>query len=75
MIKQLRYVKFPRSIVRRLQRFCVQVYPQILKKIEGVSVERIQDNYMVLTNTDLYHDDIGLTYDDPTYRVMENNIC
>lgn len=75
MIKQLRYVKFPRSIVRRLQRFCVQVYPQILKKIEGVSVERIQDNYMVLTNTDLYHGDIGLTYDDPTYRVMENNIC
>lgn len=75
LIKCLRYTKFPKGIIRKLQRFCVQVYPNILTKLEGVAVEKIQDNYRVLTNADLYRDNIGLTYDDPLYREMENNIC
>jgi len=75
IIKQLRYAQFTRNLARKAQRFCVQVYPQVLKKLEGISVERIQDSYLVLTNSDLYREDIGLTYDDPTYREMENNIC
>jgi len=75
IIKQLRYAEFTKILARKAQRFCVQVYPQILKKLEGVSVERIQDNYLILTNLDLYHNDIGLNYDDPTFREIENNIC
>jgi len=75
IIKQLRYAKFTRNLARKAQRFCVQVYPQILAKLEGVSVERIQDDYLVLTNSDLYRSDVGLTYDDPTFREIENNIA
>ena len=75
IIKKLRYAEFTKNLARKAQRFSVQVYPQILRKLEGVSIERIQDNYLVLTNADLYRYDIGLTYDDPTFREIENNIC
>ncbi|MBT9165063.1 MAG: CRISPR-associated nuclease/helicase Cas3 [candidate division WS2 bacterium] len=75
IIKQLRYANFTRNLARKAQRFCVQVYPNVLRKLEGKSVERIQDNYLALTNSDLYRDDIGLTYDDPVFREIENNIC
>lgn len=75
IIRQLRYSPLRRNLTRKSQRFAVQVYPQVLSKLEGISVEHIQDRYLVLTNTDLYRDDIGLTYDDPTFRKMENNIC
>ncbi|MFA5032889.1 MAG: CRISPR-associated helicase Cas3' [bacterium] len=74
IIKQLRYAEFTKNLARKAQRFCVQVYPEVLKKLEGVSVERIQNNYFVLTNSDLYRDDIGLTYDNPIFRKIENNI-
>lgn len=75
IIKKLRYAEFTKNLARKAQRFSVQVYPQILRKLEGVSIERIQENYLVLTNADLYRYDIGLTYDDPTFREIENNIC
>lgn len=75
IIKQLRYAKFTNNIARRSQRFSVQVYPQILKKLEGISVERIQDNFLILTNEDLYKKDVGLNYEDPIFRDIENNIC
>lgn len=75
IIKQLRYAKFTNNLARRSQRFSVQVYPQILKKLEGISVERIQDNFLILTNEDLYKKDIGLNYEDPVFRDIENNIC
>jgi len=75
IIKQIRYAEFTKNLARKAQRFSVQVYPQILKKLEGVSVERVQDNFLILTNTDLYRKDIGLTYNDPVFREIENNIC
>ena len=75
IIKKLRYAEFTKNLARKAQRFSVQVYPQILRKLEGVSIERIQENYLVLTNADLYRSDTGLTYDDPTFREIENNIC
>ncbi len=74
IIKQLRYAKFTKIFARKAQRFSVQVYPQILRKLEGVSVERIRDNFLILTNEDLYRKDIGLNYDDPVFREAENNI-
>jgi CRISPR-associated endonuclease/helicase Cas3 len=75
IIKQLRYAEFTKNLARKAQRFCVQVYPNILAKLEGVAVERIQNRYLVLTNSDLYRDDVGLAYENPTFREMENNIC
>jgi len=74
-IKQLRYAEFTKKLFRKLQRFSVQVYPDILKKLEGLSVERIKDtNFLILTNEDLYKKDIGLNYDDPLFRDIENTI-
>lgn len=76
IIKQLRYTEFTKNLARRSQRFSVQVYPQILRKLEGISVERIKNtNFLLLTNEDLYKKDIGLNYDDPVFRNIENNIC
>ncbi|MCL4378796.1 MAG: hypothetical protein M1409_10570, partial [Actinobacteria bacterium] len=74
IIKQLRYAEYIKKLARKAQRFCVQVYPQILRKLEGVSVERIQDNFLILTNENLYRKDIGLNYDNPVFREAENNI-
>jgi CRISPR-associated endonuclease/helicase Cas3 len=74
IIKQLRYAEFMRKLARKAQRFSVQVYPWILRKLEGISVERIRDNFLILTNEDLYLKDIGLNYDDPVFREAENNI-
>ncbi len=75
IIRQTRYSPIRRNLMRKSQRFAVQIHPQALTKLEGISVERIQDRYLVLTNTDLYRDDVGLTYDDPAFRKIENNIC
>lgn len=74
-IKQLRYAEFTKKITRKLQRFSVQVYQDTLKKLEGVSVERIKNtNLLILTNEDIYKKDIGLDYDDPLFRDIENTI-
>lgn len=74
-IKQLRYTEFTKKLVRKIQRFSVQIYPDILKKLEGVSVERIKNtNFLILTNEDIYKKDIGLDYDDPLFRDIENTI-
>jgi len=74
IIKQLRYAQLTKNLARRAQRFVVQVYPQILRMLEGISVERIKNNFLILTNADIYRKDIGLTYDDPVFREIENNI-
>lgn len=75
IIKKLRYAEFTKKLARKAQRYCVQVYPQILRKLEKISVERIKGtNFLVLINEDLYHRDVGLNYDDPVFREIENNI-
>ncbi|HHT78907.1 MAG TPA: CRISPR-associated helicase Cas3' [Actinobacteria bacterium] len=74
IIKQLRYAEFTKKLARKAQRFSVQIYPQILRKLENISIERIRDNFLVLINEDLYRKDIGLNYDDPVFREAENNI-
>jgi CRISPR-associated endonuclease/helicase Cas3 len=74
IIKQLRYAEYVRKPACKAQRFSVQVYPHILKKLEGISVEKIRDNFFILTNEDLYSTDLGLNYDDPLFREAENNI-
>ena len=74
-IDALRYSEFPASLVRKVQRFIVQVYPKILSSLESVgSVERLHDQYCVLTNMDIYRDDLGLCPEDPTFHEVENLI-
>jgi len=75
VIRGLRYSEFPASFARQAQRFTVQVYPQILSSLESVgSVERLHDQYCVLTNMDIYRDDLGLCPEDPTFHEVENLI-
>jgi CRISPR-associated endonuclease/helicase Cas3 len=75
IIKQLRYAETTKNLARKTQRFGVQIYQQILRKLEGISVERLENNFLILINEDIYKKDIGLTYDDPLFREIENNIC
>ncbi len=64
-----------KMIARKLQRFSVQVYPDVITKLGRVALEPVQERYYILINGDLYKDDIGLDWDDPYFRNIENNIC
>ena len=62
LIKELHYAQYPLSIVRKLQRYIVNVYPYELKKlINDKSVALIQDGLYVLNDDDsLYTKEEGL---------------
>jgi CRISPR-associated endonuclease/helicase Cas3 len=74
LIRQIRYSKFSKDLARRSQKYSVQIYPQILKELENRAVEKVQENLFILTNEDLYKNDIGLNYDNPVFREIENTI-
>lgn len=75
IISGLRYSEFPASFARKAQRFTVQIYPKILSRLESAgSVERLHDQYCVLTNMDIYRDDLGLCPEDPTFHEVESLI-
>lgn len=75
IIGGLRYSEYPALFARKAQRFTVQVYPKVLGSLECAgSVERLHNQYCVLTNMDIYRDDLGLCPDDPTFREVENLI-
>ena len=63
-----------RRIARKLQRFCVQVYPNVISKLGRAAVEPIHERYYILINDDLYNSDIGLDWEDPYFRSIENTI-
>ena len=64
-----------RSIARKLQRFCVQVYPYVVAKLGRAAIEPLHERYCVLINDDLYKSDIGLDWDDPYFRSIEGTMC
>jgi len=73
IISGLRYSEYPASFARKAQRFTVQVYPKVLGSLECAgSVERLHDQYCVLTNMDIYRDDLGLCPEDPTFHEVES---
>ncbi len=75
IINGLRYSEYPASFARKAQRFTVQVYPKVLGSLECAgSVERLHDQYCVLTNMDIYRDDLGLCPEDPTFHEVGNLI-
>ena len=75
IINGLRYSEYPASFARKAQRFTVQVYPKVLSSLVCAgSVERLHDQYCVLTNMDLYRDDLGLCPEDPTFHEVESLI-
>ena len=64
-----------RAIARKLQRYCVQVYPDIITKLGRAALEPVQERYYILINGDLCKKDIGLDWNNPYFREIEGNIC
>jgi CRISPR-associated endonuclease/helicase Cas3 len=69
IVQDLRYSEYPASHARRAQRFTIQIPADILwHLISAGSAECIHDQYTVLTNRDIYRDDLGLCPQDPTFH-------
>lgn len=75
IIRSLRYAEFPGRLLRRLQRYMVNIYPKALSLlIAKGAVEKVQDRFNVLINDHLYRSDIGLDDRDPEFRDVERDI-
>jgi hypothetical protein len=68
LIEQLQSQEYPdRRNRRMLQTFSVNVYPNMLRELEAASaITWLHEQFCILTRTDFYSDDIGLSLtDDP----------
>ena len=80
LVGELEWVERPGRIARRLQPYVVQVPPSArgsLLSANAAMVIREADfdrQFVVLSNLELYRSDVGLTWDDPTYRTAEGLI-
>ncbi len=64
-----------RALLRKTQKFTVQIYPPMFDKLFAAgAITWIEEPYAVLLNTDIYKPDIGLDSDDPTFRDIETLI-
>ncbi|QTA93788.1 CRISPR-associated helicase Cas3' [Desulfonema magnum] len=71
LIRSLRHSKYPAPFARKLQRFTIQIFPEVLNSLTA-GVECLHDQYHVLTNRDLYRDDLGLCPENPTFHEFES---
>ena len=77
LLEELRWADRPGRIARRLQPYVVQVPPRIRAELinaGAVEVVRKRDfdyQFVVLSNSDLYRPDTGLTWDEPQFRTAE----
>lgn len=63
LVQELRYTKFPRSILRKLQQYSVSVRSNEFRNLKLNAVEMINDEIPVLINLAAYRDDVGLCLD------------
>jgi len=64
LIEQLRKDGPYRTLLRKLQRFTVGIYPQVYAQVVGSDIEELAaGGYAVLINKDLYDDQLGLRFD------------
>ena len=77
LLRALEHAERPGGLARRLQPYTVQV-PRFARRrlldagaVRCVRPEAFGDQFVVLTNLDLYRPDVGLTWSDPTYREAE----
>lgn len=77
LLDKLEWVDRAAGIARDLQPYVVQVPPSARNALlaagaaTAVQERRFADQFVVLKNTDLYRPDVGLTWDDPTFRHAE----
>ncbi len=75
IVNELRYSEYPSSGARKAQRFTIQVPPRVLTGlVNGGAVECLHDQYYVLTNRDIYREDLGLCPENPAFHEIENLI-
>ncbi|AUN32691.1 CRISPR-associated helicase/endonuclease Cas3 [Niveispirillum cyanobacteriorum] len=74
LVRDLSFVSSPSAIARQLQPYLVQVPIRARKRLletkaaEPVRPDLYGDQFVLLTNNDLYDAKAGLRWDDPTYR-------
>jgi CRISPR-associated endonuclease/helicase Cas3 len=79
-IAELARAERPGPIARNLQPYIVNVPPKAffelrrIESIQPVNAPRFEDQFCVLEVSDLYSDDLGLDWSDPTFRSAESNI-
>jgi len=59
LVEKLKYVDYPGPILRKLQRYSVQIYPYHLASIKDWLIEPFPGLYVLMSN-ELYSDDTGL---------------
>ncbi|MCI5140768.1 MAG: CRISPR-associated helicase Cas3' [Candidatus Electrothrix sp. ATG1] len=64
LVRQLEYVDSPRKILRKLQRYSVQIYPNQFNDLEGW-LEKPYPGVFVLENEELYAEKTGLECQTP----------
>ena len=80
LLKELETTERVGEIARRLQPYVVQVPPGQFARlcaagvVQPVAPERFGEQFWALVSDSLYRPDVGLTWDDPTYRSAEANI-
>lgn len=80
LIRDLSFVPSPGAIARKLQPYMVQIPRSARKRLlEAKAAQHVRpdlygDQFVLLTNTDLYDAKAGLRWDDPTYRDIGNGI-
>jgi CRISPR-associated endonuclease/helicase Cas3 len=73
LIKEIRYTEYPGATARKAQRFTIQVPPRTFYDLlNGGAVERIHERYNILTNKDIYRQDLGLCPEDPSFHEVES---
>jgi CRISPR-associated endonuclease/helicase Cas3 len=61
ILQDMKYTKYPGSLVRKLQKYTVQVYPYELELLkQSGSIQCVQEMFNVLTSTDFYSKSYGL---------------
>jgi len=73
ILSELRYSDNPAAASRKAQPFTIQATKKDISRLAG-AVETVQDRFHVLINSDLYDDDMGLSFDDPTWHKPESLI-
>lgn len=80
LLRELEHVEHPGGIARRLQPYIAPV-PSLVRQYliaeraaRFIRVEDFGEQFAVLENLDLYRQDVGLTWEDPTFRNAEELI-
>ena len=80
LITQLDFAERPGGLARRLQPYTVPIPPRRRDALLGAGSARIVqeakfgEQFVVLENDDIYRDDVGLTWEDPTFRRAEGMV-